>query len=166
MQMHKNEGKKERLLLLFRFGIIICQGPLNALLLDTLLKQVGDKHIPDIRMRNIKKAKFVFIICALLVAILIFYFSAQTAETSKAGSRVLTDFVVKLVEPNYDKFDLLTQQALYGKVHHLIRKTAHLLMYIFVSILLMHYMIAKIIVAAIVMVWSFVSRKVFIEKKS
>ena len=77
------------------------------------------------RMRNIKYTKLIFIICSLLVAILIFSFSAQTAEVSKEGSRFLTDFVVKLVEPDYDKLDLLTQQAIYGKVHHLIRKTAH-----------------------------------------
>lgn len=40
-----------------------------------------------------------------------------------------------------------------------------LLMWLLVDKLFIHYMLSKILVTAIVMVWNFVSRKIFLEKK-
>ena len=77
-----------------------------------------------------KKKRYLFwtILFALLVIsvmVMIFCFSAENGSNSTATSNAVTQFVLKLIKPDYDSMTGPEKSAFFAKVAHIIRKLAH-----------------------------------------
>lgn len=85
---------------------------------------------PSVHSRHLHV--FIAILLAVLIAanmVLIYFFSAESGEESGNRSEGVTDMVIDITCPDYDKLPPAEQESLLARVHHLVRKTAHFLEY-------------------------------------
>ncbi|MBQ8954466.1 MAG: VanZ family protein, partial [Clostridia bacterium] len=67
--------------------------------------------------------------CVLLVAALIFAFSAQDGQTSSRTSDRVVKVVVELSYPDFDSLPVARQRSLWQQISFYVRKSAHFLEY-------------------------------------
>ena len=70
------------------------------------------------------------------VMVLIFFFSMEDAERSDRTSGNISNTVVRLVDPEYDRRPPEDQRTRFDNVQHAVRKTAHFLEYTLLGIMI------------------------------
>ena len=70
------------------------------------------------------------------VMMLIFRFSMEDAEQSDQRSGFVSQAVIRMVYPDYDRKTPEEQQVCYDNIQHLVRKTAHFLEYAVLGLLI------------------------------
>ncbi len=73
--------------------------------------------------------KYLFLILSVSIMVIIFIFSAQTAEVSSNESGSLISEIVKIIMPNFKNLTELEQQAIINSLQTFVRKSAHFLIY-------------------------------------
>ena len=64
-------------------------------------------------------------ILTIVVMIMIFCFSMETAEQSDQTSGSISREVVKIVHPDYDRLEPVRQKSIFDTIQHIVRKCAH-----------------------------------------
>lgn len=72
-----------------------------------------------------KHLRFISLLCVIVVMVIIFLFSAQSAEESSKLSGQFVEIIIKIFIPDYNNLSLLQQQEINDKIGFVIRKTAH-----------------------------------------
>ena len=72
-----------------------------------------------------KHLQRISLFCVIAVMVIIFLFSAQSAEESSELSGQFVEIIIKIFIPDYNNLSLLQQQEINDKIGFIIRKTAH-----------------------------------------
>lgn len=72
-----------------------------------------------------KHLRFISLLCVIVVMVIIFLFSAQSAEESSELSGQFVEIIIKIFIPDYNNLSLLQQQEINDKIGFVIRKAAH-----------------------------------------
>lgn len=97
----------------------------------------GDTHTKFFRSRRLHIAVTVLLTGLILVNMaLIFFFSSESGDESGDRSAGVTDMILEIICPDYDRLPQAEQQAMLTRMHHLVRKTAHFLEYALLGFLI------------------------------
>ena len=84
-----------------------------------------------------KHLRYISLFCVIAVMVIIFLFSAQSAEESSELSGQFVEIIIKIFIPDYNNLSLLQQQEINDKIGFVIRKTAHFTEFSFLGFFLM-----------------------------
>ena len=88
-----------------------------------------------------KHLRFISLLCVIAVMVIIFLFSAQSAEESSELSGQFVEIIIKIFIPDYNNLSLLQQQEINDKIGFVIRKTAHFTEFSLLGFFLMLYLL-------------------------
>lgn len=71
----------------------------------------------------------IFIICTIAIMVLIFYFSMENSSESSGRSGGVTEFILKLIVPDYEKMSFKEKKNFLCHSEYIIRKLAHFSIY-------------------------------------
>lgn len=72
-----------------------------------------------------KHLRYISLFCVIAVMVIIFLFSAQSAEESSELSGQFVEIIIKIFIPDYNNLSLLQQKEINDKIGFIIRKAAH-----------------------------------------
>ena len=72
----------------------------------------------------------------VIVMVMIFCFSMETADDSDKRSGVISDVIIRIFCPGYEQMDPAQQQAVYDNVQHVVRKLAHFTEYLMLGFMI------------------------------
>ena len=78
---------------------------------------------------TINKSRLVFGLLTFAVMVCIFVFSCENADKSSDTSGTIVDFIINTFFRNFDSMTLAEQTEILGNISHIIRKTAHFVIY-------------------------------------
>lgn len=82
-----------------------------------------------------KKICLVFVIVAVIWALVIFGLSSDTARESNSLSRTVTEFLIKMGNQDFGVLPATEQKALISKYNNIVREAAHFVVYTIFSFL-------------------------------
>ncbi len=72
----------------------------------------------------------------VVVMVMIFCFSMETADDSDKRSGVISEVFIRIFFPGYEQMDPARQQAVYDNVQHIVRKLAHFTEYLMLGFMI------------------------------
>lgn len=78
---------------------------------------------------TINKSRLVFGLLTVAVMVCIFLFSCENADKSSDTSGTIVDFIINIFYKNFDSMTFAEQAEILGNISHIIRKTAHFVIY-------------------------------------
>ena len=74
---------------------------------------------------KVKPIKYLLILPVVLVMVMIFVFSSEDATKSSETSGRVVNFIIELINKDYDKMEENEKEEYYNKVSFIVRKLAH-----------------------------------------
>ena len=81
-------------------------------------------------------ARVITTLLTVLIMIMIFCFSMETADQSDRTSGKFSRRVIKVVCPQYEKLEPVRQKSIYDSVQHIVRKCAHFTEYMMLGFMI------------------------------
>ena len=81
-------------------------------------------------------ARVVTTLLTVLIMVMIFCFSMETADQSDRTSGKFSRRVIKVVCPQYEKLEPVQQKSIYDSVQHIVRKCAHFTEYMMLGFMI------------------------------
>lgn len=72
----------------------------------------------------------------VVVMVMIFCFSMETADDSDKRSGVISEVFIRIFFPGYEQMESARQQAVYDNVQHIVRKLAHFTEYLMLGFMI------------------------------
>ena len=72
----------------------------------------------------------------VIVMVMIFCFSMETADDSDKRSGVISEVFIRIFFPGYEQMESARQQAVYDNVQHIVRKLAHFTEYLMLGFMI------------------------------
>ena len=91
-------------------------------------------------MSKTKAKVAVSLLAVIVVAVMIFVFSAQDGDTSSKLSGSISEWLVRRLAPDFGDMSPADQQRLMQQAHHLVRKAAHFSEYALLALTLVIYL--------------------------